>query len=281
MTRQILLARRREIDLLVLPQACLSGYQSASTDPHSVAGAGPGWEVDGPEITGLLRLAGDVLVCLGFWERSVENGVVRHYNSAVCLSVDGVHGVHREVHQPRSENAGYAAGAGFAAFDTPVGRMGMLIGYDKAFPEAARALALDGAQLVACLSGWLGHCSAPAGELARDRCAHRFDLPDQARALENQVVWVAASQCGRNGARCFVGRAKVIGPGGETLAETGTGPGVAMAEVDVGAMVRVARRTTCHLTDRRPECYARAAQVLPDYCGSGYPFGQPATGGVR
>ena len=259
--RQILLARRQEVDLLVLPEACLGGYLSdlsADPDPHTGAGQDPGppaLEVDGPELTSLVRMAGDTVVCLGFCERAVVDGEVRRYNSAVCLSADGVHAVHRKVHQPLREDSSYAAGEGFAAFDTPIGRMGMLICYDKAFPEAARALALDGAQLVACLSAWPCSRTAPSGDLARDRWTRRFDLHDHARALENQVVWASANQCGRFGSLRFVGRAKVVDPGGESLAETGTGPGVATTDIDVEAAVGVARRTMCHLADRRPECY--------------------------
>lgn len=44
--------------------------------------------------------------------------------------------------------------AGAFGRDTPVGRLGLLIDYDKTFPEAARSLALDGAQILACLSAW-------------------------------------------------------------------------------------------------------------------------------
>ena len=76
---------------------------------------------------------------------------------------DGVLGVHRKVHQPLGEGPSYAAGDRFAAFDTPVGRLGMMICYDKAFPEAARALALDGAEIVCCMSAW------PAGPHATPR----------------------------------------------------------------------------------------------------------------
>ena len=260
--RQMLLARRQEVDLLVLPETCLGGCLSGLDGARPDAGDDPGppeLDVDGPEITGLIRLAGDLVVCLGFCERSVEGGPVRRYNSAVCLSADGVHGVHRKVHQPQGERSSCATGEGFTAFDTPVGRMGLLIGYDKAFPEAARALALDGAQLIACLSAWPCHRTAPVGEVARERWTRRFDVHDHARALENQVVWVSANQCGRYGSRYFVGRAKIVSPDGEALAETGAGPGVAMADVDVSRVVSVARRARCHLTDRRPECYATAA----------------------
>jgi N-carbamoylputrescine amidase len=71
----------------------------------------------------------------------------RRYNSAVCVTGDGVLGTHRKVHQPLSGDSTYRAGNGFSAFDTPVGRIGMMICYDKAFPESTRSLALDAAHL--------------------------------------------------------------------------------------------------------------------------------------
>jgi predicted amidohydrolase len=268
--RQILLARRQEVDLLVLPEACLGGYLAnldgatggASDGVAELPGEDPGppaLDVDGPEIASLVRVAGDVTVTLGFCERAEVGGRTQRYNSAVCLSAEGVHAVHRKVHQPLAENSSYAAGEGFTAFDTPVGRMGMLICYDKAFPEAARALAMDGAEIVACMSAWPCSRTAPAGELANDRWTRRFDLHDQARALENQVIWASANQCGRFGSLRFVGRAKVVDPGGECLAVTGTGPGVATTDVDVASAIAAARRSMCHLADRRPETYVTSA----------------------
>ncbi|MGH3611870.1 MAG: nitrilase-related carbon-nitrogen hydrolase [Pseudonocardia sp.] len=91
-----------------------------------------------------------MVVCVGYRERDGD----RCFNTAVCVHGDGVLGTHRKVHQPAGEPEAYAPGDGFTAFDTPVGRLGMLIDYDKTFPEAARSLALDGAQILACLSAW-------------------------------------------------------------------------------------------------------------------------------
>ena len=95
------------------------------------------------------------MVCLGYSERGLDegNGLVR-YDAAVCLSGDGILGRHRKVHLPAGIAPLFAAGDGFRAFDTPVGRMGLLIDHDKTFPEAARALAVDGAEILACLSAW-------------------------------------------------------------------------------------------------------------------------------
>jgi predicted amidohydrolase len=171
--------------------------------------------------------------------------------------------VHRKVHQPLGENASYAAGTRFEAFDTPVGRLGMMICYDKAFPEAARTLALDGAEIVACMSAWPASRTGSAPDLADDRWTRRFDLFDRARALENQLIWVSANQAGTFGALRFVCSAKVVDPGGDVLASTGTGPGLAVAEVDVPGLLGAARRSMFHLRDRNPASYT-AAITDPD-----------------
>lgn len=164
-------------------------------------------------------------------------------------------GHHRKVHQPLREDASYGAGDRFAAFDTPVGRLGMMICYDKAFPESARALALDGADVVLCLSAWPTSRTNPAPTLEQDRWKRRFDLFDRARALENQIVWLSANQSGQFGSLRFVASAKVVDPGGEILAETGVHPGLAIADLDVQQALDNARRSMAHLRDRRPDAY--------------------------
>jgi predicted amidohydrolase len=241
-------ARADGVRLLALPEAALGGYL-LSLD--GTAGSPPALRLDGPEIGTLAGIAGDMVITAGY----CEDGGERLYNSAVCVSGDGVLGNHRKVHQPLREDANYGAGDGFAAFDTPVGRLGMMICYDKAFPESARALALDGAQIVVCMSAWPGSATNPAPDLAQDRWKRRFDLFDQARALENQIVWLSANQSGTFGSLRFVASAKVVGPGGEVLADTGVAEGVAVAELDVAKVLEAARRSMAHLRDRRPAAY--------------------------
>lgn len=89
----------------------------------------------------------------------------------------------------------------------------------------------------------------------------RFDLFDRARALENQVFVVSANQSGAFGDLRFVGSAKVVDPGGEILAATGVGEGMAVAEIDLAAHLTAARRGMFHLGDRRPDAYGVAARV--------------------
>jgi predicted amidohydrolase len=249
-------ARGDGVGLLALPEACLGGYL-ANLD--GAAEGPPPLEIDGPEIRRLAALAGDVVVVAGY----CESADGKLYNSAVCVTGDGVLGNHRKVHQPLLEDATYRAGQEFTAFDTPVGRLGTMICYDKAFPESARALALDGAEIVVCVSAWPGSRTDAAADLANDRWKRRFDLFDRTRALENQIVWLSANQSGTFGDLRFVASAKIVDPGGDVLAETGVAAGTAVAELDVRAALATARRSMAHLRDRRPEAYPPHVPTAP------------------
>ncbi|MGN2641213.1 carbon-nitrogen hydrolase family protein [Nocardia takedensis] len=258
-------ARERGSGLLVLPEACLGGYlpslgggeESEQARARRLRSLPPALDLDGPELRRVAELAGDLVVVLGFCE---ADGPVR-YNAAAALHGDGVLGSYRKVHQPLGENLCYSAGSEYRAFDTPVGRLGMQICYDKAFPEAARSLALDGAQIITSLSAWPTARTATVERMEEDRWKQRFDIYDRARAVENQVVWVASNQAGTFGSLRFVCSAKVVGPGGEVLADTGVEPGLATAAVDLEAALAQARGGGMYnLRDRRPELYHRVVQ---------------------
>ncbi|GAB2983591.1 carbon-nitrogen hydrolase family protein [Amycolatopsis acidiphila] len=243
-------ARRSGVSLLVLPDAALGGYLADLRHPDPDA-LPPALDADGPEVAKVAAMAAEMVVCLGF----CEAGGDRRYNSAVCVTGDGVLGRHRKVHQPVGESAAYAPGERFAAFETPVGRVGMLIDYDKTFPEAARSLAVDGAEVLACLSAWPTSITNRAPRMAQDRQSRLFDLYDQARAAENQVVLASSNQTGAMGGMRFLGQAKVVGPGGDVLARTWAKAGLAVAELDVQAEIATARRVLKHLDERKPEVY--------------------------
>lgn len=244
------------VDLLVLPDAALGGYIGDLRNPDP--GTGPeAIDPDGPEIRLLCRLAGAMTLCVGYAERA---GAVR-YNAAVCVTGDGVLGRHRKVHQPAGEHLAYGAGDRFTAFDTPVGRLGMLIDYDKTFPESARTLALDGARTLAALSAWPASITDRASRLPNDRQSRLFDLYDQARAAENQVVLASANQTGATGNLRFLGQAKIVGPGGDILARTWSKGGLAVADIDIDAEVERARRVLHHLGERRIGAYHNLTTV--------------------
>ncbi len=257
-------ARRDGVDLLVLPGASLGGYLGDLRHPsqHELP---PALDLDGPELRQLVQAAGDLVLCVGFCEQAADHAVTdRRYNAAVCLSGDGILGHHRKVHQPAGEYLAYDAGDTFTAFDTPVGRLGMVIDYDKTFPESTRTLALDGARIVAALSAWPASVTDRAARMVQDRQSRLFDLYDLARAAENQVVLASANQTGIFGGLRFLGQAKVVGPGGEVLSKTWSKGALAVADLDVDAEVERARRVLRHLEERRPDSYR---QLLTDKLG--------------
>ncbi|MCE0538577.1 carbon-nitrogen hydrolase family protein [Kineosporia rhizophila] len=244
-------ARKSGADLLVLPDAALGGYLADLRDPD-MDRLPPALEPDHELLGAVAAAAARMVVCVGYRE-SGDDGT--SYNSAVCVSGDGVLGRHRKVHLPRGEEKVYTPGDSFDAFDTPVGRMGMLIDYDKTFPESARSLALDGAGIVACLSAWPTNISNRAPRMNQDRQSRLFDLYDRSRAAENQVVLASANQTGALGGMRFLGQAKVVGPGGDILARTWAKAGLAVATLDVETEIAAARRVLDHLNERRPDTY--------------------------
>ncbi len=255
-------ARARGADLVAFPESALGGYM-LEPRPGEVRLPEPPplLRLDGPEIVRLVELAGPTTVCLGF----TEDAPGGPYSTGVCLNGDGILGTQRKVHIPPAESLCLRSGEGFAAFDTPVGRLGMLLCYDKLFPEAARTLALDGAEIVVAPAAWPVCRKSASRLIARDRQTRYFNLVDRARAVENQLVWVSTNQTGDWGGLRFPGYAKVVSPRGDVLARTRARERMALAHVDSRAALDDARTRICHLDHRRPETY-------------GAPFSSPLPG---
>lgn len=256
-------ARDRGVDFLVLPEAAIGGYLSSlgnhgDTAKASTRSLPPAIRLDGPEIARVQSIVGDLLIAIGFCELA-DDGT--RYNAAALLDGGQIYGSYRKVHQPLGEAMSYSAGSSYQVFDSPVGRVGLQICYDKAFPEAARTMALQGAQIIASLSAWPAARTATAENLQDDRWTYRFNLFDSARALDNQVFWIASNQSGTFGSLRYVGNAKVVDPGGNTLATTLLGSGIAVAEVDLDATFRTMRAGMFHLRDRRPDVYGAITEV--------------------
>jgi predicted amidohydrolase len=250
-------AREAGVDLLVLPEAAMGGYVETL---HGDADPPPTLSVDGPELARVAEMAGDMVVCIGLCE---DGGDGIRYNAAACVNGDGLLGLHRKTHLPLDEDRFTTTGDVLAAFDTPVGRLGMLICYDKAFPEAARTLALDGAEVLCILSAWPCSATNAASVLTEDRQWRRSELWDRARAAENSFVVASANQTGEFGRLRFLGGARVVGPAGDSLAECDppTDPGLAIVTLDVEATLEKARQKLSPIRDLRPELYSTAEPV--------------------
>lgn len=256
-------ARAAGVGLLVLPEAALGGYvESLHGD---VDDPPPALDADGPELRRVAALAGDMVIAVGFCEAGVPDPdrpghQVRH-NVAALVSGGEVLGIHRKIHMPLDEGRFTTPGDRLAAIDTPIGRVGLLICYDKAFPEAARTLALDGAQVLCFLSAWPTSATDAAERREDDRQWRRAELWDRSRAAENSMVVASANQSGDFGSLRFLGGARITNPNGDVVAETDAAGGLAVATFDLGATLTRARRALSPVRDLRPDLYAPATPI--------------------
>jgi len=112
------------------------------------------------------------------------------------------------------------------------------------------------------MSAWPASATGQAERLQDDRQWRRSELWDRSRAAENSLVVASANQTGSFGTLRFLGDARVVGPGGDPLAETTPDGGLAIATLDVSATVERARRALSPIRDLRPDVYSVPAPLL-------------------
>jgi len=134
-------------------------------------------------------------------------------------------------------------------FDTEIGRLGLQICYDLRFPEAARELALRGAEMIILPTAW------------PQNTAFLYDIFDRARAAENECWFLSANQIGAcdQGQLTFYGHSRIVGPFGNVVADTGDTEGLATATVPSDSLRRRQWGSFNIFRDRRPETYTTIA----------------------
>jgi N-carbamoylputrescine amidase len=220
--------------------------------------------VPGPSTERLARLAAElgVVVVASLFERRAAG---LYHNTAVVLDGPrGLVGRYRKMHIPDDpgyyEKYYFAPGdLGFTPIDTSVGRLGVLICWDQWYPEAARAVALAGAELLLYPTaiGW--DPTDPPDEASRQ--ADAWQTVQRAHAIANGIPVAACNRWGHEPdpgggpGTLFWGGSFVCGPQGEVLAE---GPrdtdAVLSVSLDLDRTERV-RRAWPYLRDRRIDAY--------------------------
>jgi predicted amidohydrolase len=137
-------------ELVVFPELAATGV----ADPAKSAQPIPGPATD--RMRELAAQLGIYLVC-GLAERA-QDAV---YNSACLIAPDGEVTVYHKTHLTADERSWARAGDEWSVVDTPIGRIGLLIGHDASFPEAGRVLALRGCDIVVCPAALKGRFSSP------------------------------------------------------------------------------------------------------------------------
>ncbi|MDO5505637.1 MAG: carbon-nitrogen hydrolase [Pseudoxanthomonas suwonensis] len=219
--------------------------------------------IPGPSTEHLGKLAkrhGVVLVSSLFEKRAAG----LYHNTAVVFDADGsTAGKYRKMHIPDDpgfyEKFYFTPGdMGFEPIDTSVGRLGVLVCWDQWYPEAARLMALAGAELLLYPTaiGW-----DPDDEQAeKDRQRDAWILSHRGHAVANGLPVLSCNRVGHEASPTgasgidFWGHSHVLGPQGELLAQAGTDATVLMAEVDMQRSEHV-RRIWPFLRDRRIDAY--------------------------
>lgn len=193
-----------------------------------------------------------------------------YHNTAVVFDADGsTAGKYRKMHIPDDpgfyEKFYFTPGdLGFNPIETSVGRLGVLVCWDQWYPEAARLMALAGAELLLYPTaiGW--DPSDDSAEKNRQRDA--WILSHRGHAVANGLPVLSCNRVGHEtspfatksttGASGidFWGNSHVLGPQGEFIAEAGSQPAILMAEVDMQRSEHV-RRIWPFLRDRRIDAY--------------------------
>ena len=221
-------AADRGANLVVLPELVNTGY-SFATREEAYAHAE---ELTGPTVrawTDLARTRGIHLVG-GFTE--VDG--VRLFDTAVLIGPDGLIGHYRKTHLWHREKLVFTPGdLGFPVFDTRIGRIGLLICWDIWFPEVARLLAVQGADVICSVNNWVWTPPPLFDDAGRCMAAYLTMTASHV----NHLPIIAADRVGEERGAKFLGCSLITGTNGWPASEVATPEGetIVYAELDLMA----------------------------------------------
>jgi N-carbamoylputrescine amidase len=245
---------------LILPPELFEGHYFCRTqdEAHFTRALAAG---EHPSVQAMRRLAAELQVYIptSFFEADGHH----HYNSLAMIDDRGqLMGVYRKSHIP--DGPGYSekfyfrpGNTGFKAFNTRYGRIGPAVCWDQWYPETARALMLDGAEILLFPTAIGSEPHDP--ELDTSRMWRRAMI---GHAVSNVVPVVAANRIGIEHGQRFYGHSFICDERGDILAEFGDKEtGVLTAELDLG-QAKAHRAAFGFFRDRRPDLYGRLTQDI-------------------
>jgi len=242
MEKTVTKAKKQGAELVIFPELSLTGYvvrdqiyELAETIP------GPATKT----IENIARKTKAYIV-FGMPELSEKTRAIV-YNTAVLVGPEGIIGKYRKMHLPThsvfEEKRYFRPGYQATAFDTEVGKLGLIICYDIFFPEVNRLTRLKGAQLMVCIS------ASPAIRRMF------FETLTAARAIENTAFLAFVNLVGIEDGLQFWGGSRIIGPNGRTLVQAKFDEeDLVMCDVDYGD-IRPLEAFVPTLKDLRPELF--------------------------
>ena len=233
-------------ELTVFPECCVTGYcfESLAEAMHVAE------PIPGPTTQRIQDVCEELRchVIIGMLEADKN----RIFNAAVLVGPEGVVGSYRKIHLPYLGIDRFATHGdrNFAVQHANELKVGMNICYDIGFPEAARSLTLQGADLIALPTNW-----PPGAE-----CMAAYSV--NTRAMENAVYYIAVNRVGTERGFRFIGQSRICDPNGRTISEANeTDESIIYADIDLNMarkkrLVRVpGKHEIDRIADRRPEMY--------------------------
>lgn len=250
-------ARKENVELLVFPELSLTGYKLR--DLTELVAVNPS---KSKEINALTSLSKEMALVFGFVEERPEERGLFYNSAAFCWGGRNVH-IHRKVFLPTfgmfEELRFFAQGRNFRTFDTPWGKMGLLICRDFLHYNANYLLFAGGAETIIVLS------AAPGRGLPKEKgfaSSRMWELMGEAMGRFSQAFVLYCNRVGHEDGIVFAGGSFIFGPMGNILGQAAYfEPEVLVREIDMNE-VRKARKNWPFKRDDKPEVTLEALKRI-------------------
>ncbi len=251
--------------IICLPELYRTRYfpQGIGVNVSSLAETIPG---DSTRVFSEIARRNKVVIIVPLFEKSSEG---RFYNTAVIIDADGtLHTPYHKVHIPQDpgffEKGYFYPGAGFQVHTTRYGRIAVLICYDQWFPEAARCVALDGAQIIFYPTA-IGHPTSE--EPVEGNWKEAWVLIQRSHAVANSVHVAATNRVGSEAGINFFGGSFVCDAFGKIIRQAGDTEETLIATLDI-SMNQIVQESWGFFRNRRPDTYGTTCTLFPGNDGA-------------
>jgi len=255
-------AAQNGAQIICLPELFRTRYfpQQVGVHVDQFAESVPG---ESTEVFARLARQYAAVIIVPVFERSPSG---KFYNTAVVIDADGsLHAPYHKIHIPQDpgffEKCYFYPGKHYSVHSTRYGRIAVLICYDQWFPEAARCVALDGAEIIFYPTAIGNPCTEPPGE---GDWQEAWELIQRSHAVANSVHVAAVNRVGQEGDIRFFGGSFICDAFGKLLAHAGEKEEIVVAHIDVGMNTAV-RDSWGFFRNRRPDTYGSVCARVPEH----------------
>lgn len=175
----------------------------------------------------------------------------KYYDTSLLINADGkIMGGSKMVHIMRChqfyEQDYYSpSDTGFRVYDTPLGRIGIIVCFDRHIAESFRLCALQGADLIII----------PTANV-KDEPLEKFEWELRIPAMQNNIFVAMCNRVGKEGEMDFAGESIVVDPNGDVVVKADDKEQILYAEIDI-TMVQKYREQRPYIGLRRPQVYSK------------------------